>query len=287
MKIIKLDNEELFALKPIYEKMICPQKCHVLEKRIWFVPKKLLENTHNIDYTCCIRCYYNKKYLDLLNGKYKKEDLVPIFAENLNCNCDESEDFDFVSIKLNNDMRIGIYCQDYNNLKHSIFLQLKEKNNIEITAVTPIIKGNISIVIYKNLKDTKLHDDTNSVLLGKAYDDSVTIDAYNDIVKHRFLRAYIQNGEYCLTINDISKIKTNKMNIIYKNTLIDYNFYNKQEYNLILEYFISNDMETIQEDKIKLLINLHYIENIGDIRLRKDIFTDNLENNYNKKNLEI
>lgn len=280
MKIIKLDNEELTALKPLYEKMICPKKCHVLEKRIWFIPAKLLENMSNIEYTCCINCYYTKKHLDLLNGKYKREDLVPVFAEKMECNCDETDEFDSVSIKLKDGLRFGIYCQDYHNPKQSQFLKINEYNNNEIFINTPIIKGNLSLVIYKNLKDATDIDNQKHVLLGKAYDETITAVDYDFIVKNRFLRAYIQNGEYCLTVNDISRLKTNKTNVVYKNGLIDYNLYGGKIFSLILEYFMSNDMET-EGEKTKLLINLDYS---GE---KKDIYTKNSENNYNKKNLEI
>ena len=68
--------------------------------------------------------YYNKDNMNLLNGKYKKEELFGILSEGFECNCDESEltNLETVSHKLTDGFLLSIY-ESGNNSK---FLEINE-----------------------------------------------------------------------------------------------------------------------------------------------------------------
>lgn len=92
--IIELEKDEAFLLAGVIKNNNCPMKCHVPDKRIWWIPKKFMNSSVknlyyiNIDYSICHNCYVKK---NLTEKKYSKDDLVPVLSCGLPFNCDESE----------------------------------------------------------------------------------------------------------------------------------------------------------------------------------------------------
>ena len=248
-KYIELTLEEIEALKPIYSKKCCPKKCHTIEKRIWFLPKSLLHYIENIEYSCCLNCYYNKSKMNLLNNKYKREELQAVLAEDLSLNCDEEENLSAELIDIDNGFKFGAYL-DKNNGYTKIEKDLS--NNLKIILDKPI--GNISFILHKSA-----NNDENKALYAKIYkgyqilnDDEKGIMLYS--------RAYPYYGEYSITLDKLLTHKNNKTD----NKKIKYNFNYVNSEEIYLEYGIE-DGENIVFNKYKIILvpNKTYKNNIN------------------------
>lgn len=117
-KYFTLKREEAFSLikyytdndkKPFFYKS-CPMKCHVTSRAIWWVPTRKLgddvdDETEvlSLDYSVCTYCYYNKKKL-----RFDKSCFVPVIADNVSINCDEST-FEKGYTTIYKNMNIGVY----------------------------------------------------------------------------------------------------------------------------------------------------------------------------------
>lgn len=131
--IIELEKDEAFLLSTVMKNTVCPMKCHVPDKRIWWIPKKFIHSTIknayyvNIDYSVCHECYVKK---NLTEKKYSKDDLVPVLVCGLSFNCDEGN--------YNNSFKYDIYD-----------ISIVDKDTME-TLETRIEGDNIIIETNKN-----------------------------------------------------------------------------------------------------------------------------------------
>ena len=261
-KYIELTTDELMALKPLYDTKCCPKKCHIGEKRIWFIPKNLVYQMKNLEYTCCSYCFYNKDNMNLLDGKYTRDDLVAIMCEGLDCNCDESEEVENVSQVLSDGFLLSVY-ESGNDSK---FLELNKVSNNKFNIYfDKLYTGNISIVLYKLIKDNKNNNDdkneeddelemSNQVLYAKLKED--TNDSDDDMPSINILKSYLHNNEFCMTLSKILKStksypKYNK--IFYKPLKFNFQKINKQS--ITLEYSSSTNLQN------KNFIEINFINN--------------------------
>ncbi len=264
IKYIELTFEELSVLKYIYENKCCPKKCHIGEKRIWFVPKILLDTVKNLEYTCCLDCFYNKENMNLFNGKYKREDLVPILCEGLDCNCDESTNIESVSYKLPDDYLLSIY-ESGNN---SGFLRLNKIDNNEFNIYfDKICTDNISIVIYKLMdgnNENDMVDNLDKVLYVKIKE--FTDDNNNPSIN--VTKSYLHNNEFGITLNKL--IKSIKIHSKYKliSNPLKFNFKKTHKYSLDIEYSNSYNLENTTA------IKLNFINNKTKNRLNDDNYKE-------------
>ena len=244
IKLIELSDEELKALLPIYKNSVCPKKCHTGEKRIWFLPKNLIHYFENIEYSCCLHCYYNKSKMNLLNNKYKREELQAVLAEDLSLNCDEEEGFSKELIEIDNGFKIGAYLDKNNGF---IKIEKDSSNNLKIILDKAI--GNISFILYK----VSTNDDDNKPLYAKIYKGYQNLHD-NEKGIMLYSRAYPYYGEYSMTLDKLLTHKNNKPD----NKKIKYNFNYVNSEEIYLEYGISED-ENMIFHKYKITLSPKYI----------------------------
>lgn len=259
-KYIELTSDEVNALKPIYNNKCCPKKCHTGEKRLWFIPKKLAYTMKNLDYTCCSYCFYNKDIMNLLNGKYKKEDLIGILCEGLECNCDES---DIASIEsISQQLSDGFLLSIYESGNNSNFLKINKihdnKFNIYFDKMNT---ENISIILYKLIKENKDLVAYNKIMYAKIKKNIDNTTNSNKIVSSiNIAKIYLNNNEFCMTLNKLidENIQSNKLN--YKP--IVFNFKNISKQTIILEYSCNIDLQNKNIFEINFINNkVKYINN--------------------------
>ena len=264
-KYIELTSEEINALKPIYYNKCCPKKCHTGEKRLWFIPKKSSFNMKNLDYTCCSYCYYNKNNMNILDGKYKKEELVGILCEGLECNCDESDitDIESVSHKLSDGFLLSLY-ESGNNSK---FLEINKVNdNIFNIYFDKMYTENISIILYKLIKKENDENNENNENEEDDLDLSSKImyakikeninNSGEDLSSLNVAKIYLYNNEFCMTLNktiNITKGNIQHKEIIYKPLKINFQNLNKQT--ITIEYSCSINLQN------KNIIEINFINN--------------------------
>ena len=275
-KYIELTLEEIEALKPIYSKKCCPKKCHTGEKRIWFIPKKLTYYMKNLDYTCCSYCYYNKDNMNFLNGKYKKEELLGILCEGLECNCDESEltNLETVSHKLTDGFLLSIY-ESGNNSK---FLEINKVNDNTFNIYFDKINTeNISILLYKLI--TENLDTSNQILYAKVKENiNNNSNSNEDPTSLNILKIYLYNNEFCLTLNkSIKLIKGNMHQNEINCKPLKFNFQKVNKHTITIEYSCSMDLQ------YKNIIEINFINNKYN---NKNIY-NNKYNKYKIKTLYI
>jgi hypothetical protein len=259
-KYIELTSEEINALKPIYSKKCCPKKCHTGERRLWFIPKKLTFHMKNLDYTCCSYCYYNKNNMNILDGKYKKEELVGILCEGLECNCDESDitDIESVSHKLSDGFLLSLY-ESGNNSK---FLEINKVNdNIFNIYFDKMYTENISIILYKLIKKENDENeeeedlDLSSKIMYAKIKENIN-NSGEDLSLLNVAKIYLYNNEFCMTLNktiNITKGNIQHKEIIYKPLKINFQHLNKQT--ITIEYSCSINLQN------KNIIEINFINN--------------------------
>ena len=261
--IIHLEKEEAYALSTIIKHNKCPMKCHIPDKKIWWIPKKFIESKNNlhyyVDYSVCDSCYNTKNCTD---KKYVKDDLTPVLSIGMPFNCDEG-DYN-PSIKYD-DIDISILDRDTLDL-----LDMKFENG-KLIVRTNKTKLNVLILIvskkknYNNINDNNNdnNDDNNDNNDDDNNDDDNNDDEENDLNQNKYNSkvlftafyksknlavkdfGYTQtsnfNGEFNVTIDRFSDyISSAKSNIII-------NLKNKkdiEEYKL--EYFFSKDNQEIK-----------------------------------------
>jgi hypothetical protein len=261
-KMLPLSEEELNALKPLYINRICPKKCHTSEKRIWFIPDVLVDSG-SYEYTCCINCYYNKSNMNLLDGKYARENLVPLLCSSINMNCDESYDNNLVSEKIHEKLEFSIYQTSPNNT----FLKL-EKNGIDnYNIYCDDLNGRFSFVLTKSVKDEK----NDSVLLAKI---SLENELSNNSSSALFTKSFPFSNELTLSLDKLTDIKETYGKKILLHKPLTYNFYNSNINTFYLEYSLKEDLTTIY----KLKINFIYTKNK---------YVNNYNNYYKDSELSI
>ena len=288
-KYIELTPEEINALKPIYSKKCCPKKCHTGEKRLWFIPKNLASLMTNLDYTCCSYCYYNKNIMTILDGKYKKEDLLGILCEGLECNCDESShiEIESVSYKLSDGFLLGVY-ESGNNSK---FLEINKVNDNNFNIYfDKMYTETISIILYKLIKKENEENEENKELsvsnkimyakIKKNINNSINSDDLNqNLTSIHVSKIYLYNNEFCMTLNksiDLIKGITNANEINY--IPLKFNFHTFANHTITIEYSCSTDLQN------KNIIEINFINNNPD---KKYINTNKYNYNYKMKKLFI
>jgi hypothetical protein len=278
-KHIELSQEEVMALKPLYDSKCCPKKCHIGEKRLWFIPKNLVYMMKNLEYTCCSYCFYNKDNMNLLDGKYTREELVGILSEGLDCNCDESDDLESVSYKLSD----GFLLSVYESSNDSKFLELHKINDNKFNIYfNKMYTGNISIVLYKLIKEDNDDDDNKleeeleeKIIYAKLKEDINNLD--DDMPSMSVVKSYLHNNEFCMTL---SKLMTavkgySKYNKIYCKPL-KFNFQKINKQSITLEYSSSMDLQN------KNIIEINFINNkINSNSINSDMYE------YKMKQLSI
>jgi hypothetical protein len=242
-KMLPLTDEELNALKVLYDKKICPQKCHTSEKRIWFIPDVLIDSG-SYEYTCCINCYYNTSNMHLLNGKYTREQLRPILCQGININCDESLTNNKDSVQINCKLFFSIYQSGEN----SKFLKL-EKNGVDNYIVyCSDISGQFNFVIDKTLNN---NDDNNLILMAK-----VTQKTYLPIQDQFFLfnKSYPFLNDLSITLEKLVDIKETKYKklLLYKPLI--YNFNNSNN-TFFIYYTLKEDLSVVYSMKVTFIYN--------------------------------
>ena len=270
IRLIELSDEELSCLLPIYKNMCCPMKCHTGEKRIWFIPKNLLNKMDNLEYTCCIYCYYNKSNMDLLGSKYAREDLQAVLCEDLSMNCDESENMNNVSIKLEDNFLLAAY----KNCPKSKYTKIEKISSNNYNVYVDDHMGNISFILYKKILGTV---NNNKMLFTKIYKDGFQ---KNDLDQEEnfmlFSKIYPHENEYVITLDKVLSQKSNaKKNMIMQKP-IKYNLYFNEKESLILEYSNTNDLININKIKINIISNKNYSKSLQ--------FYDKI---YEKKEIQI
>ncbi len=262
IKLIELSDEELKVLSPLYKDSACPKKCHTTEKRIWFIPKSLLIYLDNIEYTCCVNCYYNKSKMNLLNNKYKREELQAVLTEDLSLNCDEQESFEEDLINIDCGFKFGAY----QNLKNGFRkIEKTSSNNLKIYLDDNI--GNISFVIYKSTAENQ-----NAPLYAKIY-KSYGVNNLDEKGIMLYTRTYPYYEEYCMTLDKLLIEKNNKTQ--HKKIKYNFNYVDFEE--IYFEYGISEG-ENLNFNKYKITL-------IPNKTYKKS--TEFYKNIYENKSLEI
>lgn len=261
-RYIQLTPEELILLKPLYEQKCCPKKCSVGEKRIWFIPENILFTMENIEYTCCLYCFYNNTNMNLLNGKYKREQLIPILCEDLDCNCDEGTEIDSVMYKLSDGFLLGIY-ESGNDSK---FLKLNKVSNNEFNIYfNKQYTENISITLYKTIKDDEnniLDTTLNKVIYVKLKYNNPNKKIY-DIIPSLTSKSYLYNNEFSITLTELCE--SFKENKIYKQP-IKFIFNKTNKHSITIEY--SNIIDIYNKNTIEInFINNKFMNELNDNNL--------------------
>jgi hypothetical protein len=252
-KMLPLTNEELNALKVIYDKKICPQKCHTSEKRIWFIPDVIIDSG-SYEYTCCINCYYNKSNMILLNGKYTREQLRPILCQGVNMNCDESHTNNQDSVQINCKLFFSIYQTSL----QSKFLKL-EKNGVDSYNVyCSDTSGQFSFVIDKTINggdnddNNEDNEDNNNLVLMAKVTQQTYIPLQNKSVL--FTKTYPFSNDLCVTLEKMVEIKEteDKKLLVYKPLIYNFNNTNNTFY---IDYTLKEDLSVVYSIKVTFIYN--------------------------------
>ncbi len=248
IKYIELSKEELNLLRPLYHTYCCPQKCHTDEKRIWFIPKRILEVFDNIEYSCCIYCYYNKTKMDLLNNKYKRDELQPILCENLSMNCDECLEINKDHINLLNDnFTISIYKKS----PDCKFLKMDNLGNNNFNLFLEKSEDIILIVLHKKFNNEG--ENNEGVIYANCYLENLNSHLLNNNDMGFFSKSYLSNNEYNITLNNLWNNK-----LLYNSGILKTSFITslKTGNKIIIEY--GNDLHSINKIKINILLKNNY-----------------------------
>ena len=201
--------------------------------------------------------------MNILDGKYKKEELVGILCEGLECNCDESDitDIESVSHKLSDGFLLSLY-ESGNNSK---FLEINKVNdNIFNIYFDKMYTENISIILYKLIKkennennDNEEEDDLDlsSKIMYAKIKENIN-NSGEDLSSLNVAKIYLYNNEFCMTLNktiNITKGNIQHKEIIYKPLKINFQNLNKQT--ITIEYSCSINLQN------KNIIEINFINN--------------------------
>jgi len=247
IKIVQLNKEEEKALKDIYSVKECPKKCHTSERRIWYIPRELVEIESNFNYTCCISCYYKKSNLNLLNNKYTFDSLVPVLCENLPMNCDESCNENDVSVIIDDNFLLAIYVENRNKGFQNIEKISSTSYNIYLNTIS----GNFNVVLYKLLNNIGQEQFPYTLYSSLHYDNVVDTDINDNLIVYN--KAFSYNDEICCTLNKILTVNNTPTQKTIKTNLLKYNFYNKSKETIILNYFTNTNINSKNSIKLNLI----------------------------------